>query len=69
MKRFKYWKLSEGQDTDISSKSPALFFQEDPDRPVTNAPCREPEPGSSRAKDSSSKEKDLVRDLEAGTSG
>lgn len=25
MKLFKYWKLSEGQDTDIPSKSPELF--------------------------------------------
>lgn len=32
MKRFKYWKLNEGQDTDESSKSPALFFQEEPER-------------------------------------
>ncbi|EGG08399.1 uncharacterized protein MELLADRAFT_71469 [Melampsora larici-populina 98AG31] len=34
MKRFRYWKLNEGQDTDIGSKSPALFFQPDPERPV-----------------------------------
>ncbi|KAH9821858.1 aquaporin-like protein [Melampsora americana] len=31
MKRFKYWKLNEGQDTDESSKSPALFFHEEPE--------------------------------------
>ncbi|EGG08398.1 uncharacterized protein MELLADRAFT_42897 [Melampsora larici-populina 98AG31] len=31
MKRFKYWKLTEGQDTDESSKSPTLF-QHEPDR-------------------------------------
>ncbi|KAG0139176.1 hypothetical protein CROQUDRAFT_70309 [Cronartium quercuum f. sp. fusiforme G11] len=30
MKRFKYWKLNAGQDTDESYKSPALFIQEDP---------------------------------------
>lgn len=29
MKRFKYWKLNEGQDTDESSKSPALFSDQD----------------------------------------
>lgn len=28
MKRFKYWKLTEGQDTDESSKSPTLFQHE-----------------------------------------
>lgn len=28
MKRFKYWKLNQGQDTDESSKSPTLFFEE-----------------------------------------
>ncbi|KAA1082139.1 hypothetical protein PGTUg99_022837 [Puccinia graminis f. sp. tritici] len=30
MKLFKYWKLSEGQDTDIPSKSPELFTQAAP---------------------------------------
>ncbi|KAH9821860.1 aquaporin-like protein [Melampsora americana] len=38
MKRYRYWKLNEGQDTDIGSKSPALFFQPDPKRPVNNKP-------------------------------
>lgn len=42
MKRFKYWKLNEGQDTDESSKSPALFFQEEsttePSKPENRAP-------------------------------
>lgn len=39
MKRYRYWKLNEGQDTDIGSKSPALFFQPDPKRPVKQRPA------------------------------
>lgn len=42
MKRFKYWKLNAGQDTDEASKSPALFFQEDPDHESNNKPAQGP---------------------------
>ncbi|KAG0141087.1 hypothetical protein CROQUDRAFT_68699 [Cronartium quercuum f. sp. fusiforme G11] len=34
LKRYKYWKLNAGQDTDEASKSPALFFREDPEKGV-----------------------------------
>ncbi|KAI8459683.1 aquaporin-like protein [Phakopsora pachyrhizi] len=38
MKRFKYWKLNEGQDTDESWKSPALFVEENVEQPTGRKP-------------------------------